>query len=312
MTSRVRRIGAISEGVWLRWFGVASFEVSHAGRVLLLDPFVSRPLDAHPPLPGGRWAPEHADAILVTHGHHDHYSDVPDLARRLGATVYLPSDLHMQQSLLLRVTGRNDEEARWRPWTHGGRVELGGLVVEAYPVHREERQARWLGRAAQQALRRRLTLRGLADAVRLTAAHPLAQSVGLHITHAATGASLFFLGGLTRQVRNLPDPPPSVDVLALPLTQNSEWWLDDAVGLILLLRPRVVLVHHHDDWCPPLTRRVDVAGFRHTVEERCGVPVFEPSLGATLTGTCSRVAKRIANAPAPEGERLNTAYQPSS
>ena len=157
-------------------------------------------------------------------------------------------------------------------------------------------------RAARQALRRRLTLRGLADALRLTAAHPLSDGVGLHITHAATGASLFFLGGLTRQVRGLPDPPPSVDVLALPLTQNSEWWLDDAVGLILLLRPRVVLVHHHDDWCPPLTRRVDVAGFRHTVEERCGVPVFEPSLGATFTledllGVAKRNSQRPQQAP---------------
>ena len=113
----VRRIGAISEGVGLRWLGVSSFEISHAGRVLLLDPFVSRPPDARPAMPGGRWSPEHADAILVTHGHHDHFGDVPDLARRLGATVYLPADLHMQQSILLRVTGRNDEEASWRPWT---------------------------------------------------------------------------------------------------------------------------------------------------------------------------------------------------
>ena len=147
------RAGVTREGGCLRWLGVAAFEGSHRGRVLLLYPFVSRPLDAQPPLPGGPWSPEHADAILVTHGHHEHYSDVPGLAHRLGATVYLPSDLHVQQSLLLRVTGRNDEEARWRPWTLGGRVELGGLVVEAYPVHREERQARWLAPAARQAPR---------------------------------------------------------------------------------------------------------------------------------------------------------------
>jgi len=300
--NELRHIGAISEGVALRWFGVASFEVTHAGRVLLLDPFVSRPADAQPPMPGGVWRPAHADAILVTHGHHDHFSDVPELARRLGATVYLPADLHAQRSLLLRLTGRNDEEARWRPWTRRGRVELGGLVIEAYPLHREERQARWLRRAFRQALRRRLTVRGLAEAVRLTATHPLAENVGLHITHAATGASIFFLGGLTRQVRDLPEQPLSVDVLALPLTGNSEWWLDDAVGLILLLRPRVVLAHHHDDWCPPLTRPVDLVAFRHTVEERCGVPVFEPSLGATFTledllGVAKRNSQRPQQAP---------------
>jgi L-ascorbate metabolism protein UlaG (beta-lactamase superfamily) len=298
----VRKIGSISEGVSLRWLGVSSFEVTHAGRVLLLDPFVSRPADARPPLPTGLRPPEHADAILVTHGHYDHFGDVPDLARKLGATVYLPADIHGQQAMLLRLMGRNEEEARWRPWTRGGRVELGGLVIEPYAAHREERRFRWVQRAAEQALRGRLNLRTLAAAARLTALHPMSQNVGLHITHAATGASLFFLGGLTRQVRGLPEPPLSVDVLALPLTQNSEWWLDDAVGMILLLRPRVVLVHHHDDWCPPLTRAADVAAFRQTVDERCGIPVFEPPIGLPFTledllGVAKRTSQRPSGAP---------------
>jgi len=303
--SEVRKIASISEGVALRWLGVSSFEISHAGRVLLFDPFVSRPVDACPALPAGVRPPEHADAILVTHGHYDHFGDVPELARKLGATVYLPADLHAQQTMRLRLTGRNEEEALWRPWTRGGRVELGGLVIEAYPVHREERQLRWLQRAASQALRGRLNLRGLVSAVRLTVVHPLGDNVALHLTHAATGASLFFLGGLTRQVQALPEQPLSVDVLALPLTENSDWWLDDAVGLILLLRPRVVLVHHHDDWCPPLTRGADVAAFRSMVEERCGVPVFEPAIGIPFTlEDLLGLGKRSSQRPsAPPGTR---------
>ena len=300
----VRKIGSIGEGVTLRWLGVASFEVSHAGRVLLLDPFVSRPPDACPPLPIGGRFPEHADAILVTHGHYDHFGDVPELAHRLGATVYLPADLHTQQTMLLRLLGRNEEEVRWRAWTRGSRVELGGLVVEAYPVDREERQLRWLQRAAAQAIRGRLGLRGIAAAARLSTVHPFADGVALHLTHAATGASLFFLGGLTRQVRGLPEPHPTVDVLALPLTENSDWWLDDAVGLVLLLRPRVVLVHHHDDWCPPLTRPADVGAFRRTIDERCGIPVFEPPIGLPFTlEDLLSVAKRSSQRPPAPGPR---------
>ncbi|NMC69940.1 MAG: MBL fold metallo-hydrolase [Myxococcales bacterium] len=300
----MRRLASISEGVTLRWFGVSSFELSHAGRVLLLDPFPSRPAAARPEMPPGLRRPEHADAILVTHGHWDHYGDVPALAERLGAAVYLPADLHARQSLLLRLRGRNEEEARWRPWSRSTRVEIGGLVVESYAVHREERERSWVRRLAEQGLRARLTPGSLLEAVRVVAFHPWADAVALHVTHAATGSSIFFLGGLTRQVRGLPDPPPAVDVLALPLTQHSDWWLDDAVGLVLLLRPRVVLVHHHDDWLPPLTRPADVEAFRRTVEERAGVPVFEPQLGVPFSlDDLLAVAKRNSGRPDAPGRR---------
>lgn len=304
MVGEVRKIASIGEGVTLRWLGVSSFEIAHAGRVLLLDPFPSRPPDARPEAPAGLRRPEHADAILVTHGHWDHYGDVPALAERLGAAVYLPADLHAQQALLLRLRGRNEEEARWRPWSRSMRVELGGLVVESYAVHREERERSWLRRLATQGLQARLTPRALLHALQVVTLHPWADSVALHVTHAATGSSIFFLGGLTRQVQGLPDPPPSVDVLALPLTQHSDWWLDDAVGLVLLLRPRVVLVHHHDDWLPPLTRPADVAAFRRTVEERGGVPVFEPQLGVPFTlEDLLGVAKRNSRQPTSPGRR---------
>ena len=34
-----------------------------------------------------RYAPAHADAILVTHSHYDHLLDVPDIAKRTGARI---------------------------------------------------------------------------------------------------------------------------------------------------------------------------------------------------------------------------------
>jgi L-ascorbate metabolism protein UlaG (beta-lactamase superfamily) len=162
-------------------------------------------------------------------------------------------------------------------------VELGGLIVQAYPVHREELPTRWIPRAAAAALRGRLTPRVLAQALRLTLAFPFAETHGLHVTHAATGASFFFLGGPTRQVYDLPERPLSVDAVFLPLVEISDWWLDDATGLVSLLRPRVVVVHHHDDWYPPLTRPADVDAFRRAVEERCGIPVYEPAFARPFT-----------------------------
>jgi hypothetical protein len=69
----------------------------------------------------------------------------------------------------------------------------------------------------------------------------------------------------------------------------------------------VVLVHHHDDWCPPLTSAADVASFRGAVEERCGIPVFEPPLGIPFTlEDLLAVAKRTSQRPPAPGSRQAT------
>ena len=79
-----------------RWLGVQGIELRCAGKTLLIDPFFTRPclgdmLSLRRVTPNRalstRLAPA-CDAILVTHPHHDHILDVPDLALHSGAPVY--------------------------------------------------------------------------------------------------------------------------------------------------------------------------------------------------------------------------------
>ena len=79
-----------------RWLGVQGIELRCAGKTLLIDPFFTRPglgdmLSLRRVTPNRglstRLAPA-CDAILVTHSHHDHILDVPDLALHSGAPVY--------------------------------------------------------------------------------------------------------------------------------------------------------------------------------------------------------------------------------
>lgn len=78
-----------------RWLGVAGFEFKCNGHTLLVDPFLSRPGLKY--VFNGRVKPDQkmlskviqsAEEILVTHAHYDHLMDVPEIARRTGATVY--------------------------------------------------------------------------------------------------------------------------------------------------------------------------------------------------------------------------------
>src|SRR5919199_4831991 len=66
----------------IRWLGHAAFALEHDGKTVLIDPFLT----------GNPKAAASADdiaanAILLTHGHGDHYGDTVAIAQRTGAPV---------------------------------------------------------------------------------------------------------------------------------------------------------------------------------------------------------------------------------
>jgi L-ascorbate metabolism protein UlaG (beta-lactamase superfamily) len=66
----------------IRFLGHAAFELTHDATTVLIDPFLT----------GNPQAAAQADdlspsAILLTHGHGDHYGDTVPIAKRTGATV---------------------------------------------------------------------------------------------------------------------------------------------------------------------------------------------------------------------------------
>ncbi len=78
----------------IEYLGVAGWAVFDDAHVLLADPYFSRVhvADESVPLTSdlptiARYAPPHADVILVSHSHYDHLLDVPTIARSTGATI---------------------------------------------------------------------------------------------------------------------------------------------------------------------------------------------------------------------------------
>lgn len=66
----------------IRWLGHAAFELKHDGVTVLIDPFITGN-----PVALVEADSLEADAILLTHGHEDHFGDVISIAKRTGATV---------------------------------------------------------------------------------------------------------------------------------------------------------------------------------------------------------------------------------
>ena len=78
---------ALADQVEVLWLGHSTFRITSAtGKVIVIDPFLKR----NPRLPAKYKelkALGKVDLILVTHGHGDHVSDLPELAKMSGAMV---------------------------------------------------------------------------------------------------------------------------------------------------------------------------------------------------------------------------------
>jgi L-ascorbate metabolism protein UlaG (beta-lactamase superfamily) len=72
----------------IRFLGHACFTLEADGTTVLIDPF----LTGNPKATVSAGEVE-ANAILLTHGHPDHYGDVVDIAKRTGATVVAITEL---------------------------------------------------------------------------------------------------------------------------------------------------------------------------------------------------------------------------
>ncbi len=67
----------------IRFLGQSCFELKDGEHSVLIDPF----LNGNPKAPEGAADEVNPTAILLTHGHQDHYGDVVEIAQRTGASV---------------------------------------------------------------------------------------------------------------------------------------------------------------------------------------------------------------------------------
>lgn len=84
---------ALADPVEVLWLGHAAFRItSTTGKVIVIDPLLKKNPKAPAKYKDLR-AIGKVDLILVTHGHGDHVSDLPELAKTSGATVVINFEL---------------------------------------------------------------------------------------------------------------------------------------------------------------------------------------------------------------------------
>ena len=255
----------------ITWLGAAGFEIRTKGTVLLIDPYLTRNPRARPALDLRPSDLGQAHAIFLSHGHFDHAFDVPEIAARSGARVYCGSGVDR----VLRQRGVAPErlEVIYRD---GQEYVLPELEARAF----FSRHVRFDAALVVKTLARRG--REIFPLLRLNRAYPRGQVLAWRFRMEGKLVLHFGSAGATaEELARLSQEP--VDLLLTPLQGHSRI-TDICYAQAAALRPRSVVIHHHDDFHPPLSRYIDPAPLRERVaRELPGTRVIVPELNQPLT-----------------------------
>ncbi len=222
-------------GATFTWLGHGGWSVNTGEHVVLLDPFLS-----NCPTATADVDQINADFILVSHGHFDHVSDVPAIAKRTGATVIAIFEI-----------------AQWLANHHGIEntvgMNIGGGVSLPFG-HVKMTPA--------------LHSSQLPDGEYGGEPAGFLVSIGDQTIYFACDTGLF------SDMKLIGDA--GVDLAVLPIGDLYTMGPTDSIQAIHLVNPRLVVPAHYGTW-PPIEQ--DVAAWREAVLAETSCQPIVPKIG---------------------------------
>jgi L-ascorbate metabolism protein UlaG (beta-lactamase superfamily) len=271
--------------ITLDWLGVATFRLTVGETVIFLDAYMDR-VPAAPDVGLTTAQVDRADFVLVGHSHFDHLWGAERIARNTGATIIgshetvrLMRDEEVPEEQCIAVAGgerirlSEDVTVRVFPSQHSciwarasndaAEACLGdlGLTLQernanlaARGQRRDSTDAPGMAEVRAQRAQNRQRPRGEGGAL----AYLIETPEGSVLWKDTSG----HWTGILRDIR------PDVALLAAagrgnidgePVQGSLAQFIAREVDL---LRPKRVILSHHDDWQPPITRPLDIAPIR--------------------------------------------------
>ncbi len=228
----------------LEWAGTAGFKIEYGGKMLLIDPNVTRPrlpryLFASLPINKElcREVFPKADEIFIGHSHYDHLQDAPEIAIRTGATIHGSSST----AVVCRAWGVPEKQIHviklWTPF------QAAGLKVTFVPgIHGKAVMGR-IPSPGPIASVERVPMRG--------SEYRLGAVFGI-LFETADGFRVFHSGSADL-IDNEVEKVGAVDVLLICLAGRKHT-PDYVKRLASRLKPKVVIPHHYDNFFSPLKK----------------------------------------------------------
>ena len=236
-----------------QWLGTAGLRITFGGKVILVDPYLSRNERARPVQNLCPADMSDAEFVFLTHGHFDHIADVPDIVRASEARVYCST------VAAKTLEKKGVPPARITTLTGGEKLELGGFDLS-------------VGTSRHTVFDLKLLLGTLPGVLR-EARRVLPELLGmpggpvLIFTFDFDGLTATDMGSMGVTVQQVFDEHLRFpDILFIPLQGRTDI-CQRAADITATVRPRAVVPHHYDDFYPPVSQMVDIEPFRLRVKK---------------------------------------------
>ncbi|MFX0133197.1 MAG: MBL fold metallo-hydrolase [Candidatus Hodarchaeota archaeon] len=230
----------------LRWLLTAGFEIITDNYKILIDPYISRPLNATPKLKTKLDDVKDSDAIFLSHGHYDHSIDVPELVKNSKTKVYCSEPV---KKMFIKKFNVNEENL----------VEVdAGQTFDFDPDFKvtviKSKHIRFnLGLVFKTFFSRkpfkvkRMTGLGLRDIMKYKKG-----KVFGYLFEFSNGKKLFDLGSGGYYKKELEKLPKDIDIFLAPVAGRED--CDKVLAkLANIFKPKMIIPHHYDDFLPPVT-----------------------------------------------------------
>ncbi len=249
----------------LTWLGTAGFIVKGSEGEIVFDPFLSRGEGVESPFTIRAF--ENAHSLFVGHGHFDHTYDVPDIVQGSDLQVYAPG-----------LTGRI-LRLRGVPASRLLIADNKEYLNKAYKVRAFKSSHVKFDWPLVVSTLKRCKVGGCLHMLPRGIGYPK----GLVQTYLfeVQGKTVLFISsaGCTedelKKYRQL-----EVDFLLAPLQGHSQ--IQSLVAQhVMIIQPKVIIPHHHDNFYPPLSQNISVDIFREELKVRgfrgdvLEIPLFE-------------------------------------
>ena len=254
----------------LQWLGTAGFQVHTGEHIFLIDPYLSRNPKARPIQTMRPNDIGNAEQIFISHGHWDHIHDVPAITK------------HNQCSIYCSKTAANTLKRKGVDNRHihavnkdGYRIDFEGYSAQAY-------FSRHIVFDIPLAAR---TLRNIGDSwprlLKMHAGYPQGQVLSWRFRINGYTIHHFGSAGAIREELDR-FATETTDVLLVPV-QGHTRICEISLEYVRLLKPRMVIAHHHDHFYPPISSEIDITPFVNAVRETCsGTEVRVPEINETV------------------------------
>ena len=255
----------------LLWLGTAGFEIKTDRDIFYLDPYLSRNRDARPVQPKTAADIKPDTPIFISHAHFDHLMDIPEIAPLSRSHIYCSATAgdHLIQKKI-----------------HNDQIHI---------IDRDQQQFDFDSFSAFALFSRHVVFdlklvistllkinTGLFYCLPYFRRFPCGQVLGWRFN--LEDKSILFYGSAGATDKELEQAAKEpVDILLLPMQGHSDI-CNIGLKFVSILKPAIVVPHHHGNFFPPISRQVDIEPFLNGIKDACGhTTVIVPEMNTPIS-----------------------------